>query len=56
VSMGNLPWDPLGEASWTGVSDQCTNTRPWPRPNLIKDEKVLAIPLVEEPVRFIEFE
>ena len=57
MSAGTLPWDRLGEASWAGISAiDRGSPKVGPQPDSIKDEEVLAVSLVEEPIRFIEFE
>ena len=57
MSAGTLPWDRSGEASWAGISAiDRGSSKVGPQPDLIKDEEVLAVSLVEEPIRFIEFE
>ena len=51
-SLGSVGWSILnwGQRSTARRQQHCSG------PDLIEDEEVLAISLVEEPVRFIKFE
>ena len=58
MSAGIHPWDRLGESSCTQDQQPLAKVPevPGSLPDLIKDQEVFAIALVEEPIRFVEFE